>query len=80
MTINHWRGVFNKLDHWVRKQNGDIAVLGIGETFDLIFVYSSIDWNKITLGLDINTGRAEARALPFPLRNKKNCTRCELLA
>jgi len=70
-TIGHWEKIFHNLKIWFDKQDDGVAVLGVGETFDLVSAYSSIDLNKITLGFDANPRRAESRNLPFAVESQE---------
>jgi SAM-dependent methyltransferase len=66
-TIADWRETFGRLETWLRNRAGqNLAVWGLGQTFELLRAYTSLGEQRIALGLDDNAGRFVG-AYSFPV-------------
>jgi trans-aconitate methyltransferase len=67
-TIAKWNKIFEGINKWLNKnEKRKLAVWGVGQTFTLFYVYTSLKDCSISMAFDDNPERYVQNGFPFPV-------------
>ncbi len=66
-AVREWDNRFRRVDEWLARDSGPIAVWGTGDSLALLLAYTNLERARITVAFEDNPGRF-ATNFPFPVR------------